>query len=74
MKLTTEQILNIKEGDKITFTMYGSIGTFTRKVQGVVKNRFADEVRVDLMSFNVNKVGSGTGYTNVHPTQILEIK
>jgi hypothetical protein len=74
MKLTTEQILNIKEGDKITFTIYGSAGIYTRKVQAVLKNRFADTVRVDLMSFNVNKVGSGTGYTNVHPTQILEVK
>jgi len=74
MKLTTEQILNIKEGDRITFTMYGSIKTFTKKVQGVVTNPFVDTVRTDLMSFNVIKVGNGTGYTNVHPEQILKVK
>lgn len=69
MKLTTEQIKNIKQGDKITFTMYGSAKTFTRKVQDVVTRPYND-----IITFNVNKVGSGTGYTGVEAEDILEVK
>ncbi len=69
MKLTRKQIENIKQGDKITFTMYGSTKTFTRKVQDVVTRPYND-----IITFNVNKVGSGTGYTGVEVEDILEVK
>ena len=40
--------------------MYGSAETFTRKVQDVVTRPYND-----IITFNVIKVGSGTGYTGV---------
>ena len=71
MTLTRKQIENIKEGDRITFTVQDSfeVLTFTRKVQHVVTRPWND-----IITFNVNKVGSGTGYTGVEAENILKVK
>ena len=59
-------MLNIKEGQKITFEMYGQI--WTRKVQIV----FVQGNGITI--YNVNKVGSGTGYQGLYPHQVIENK
>jgi hypothetical protein len=59
---------NIKEGQKITFKRFGK--TYTRKVQQVCTQLFNPE----YVSFNVNKLGSGTGFTSVYPQDILSVK
>lgn len=59
-------MLKIKEGQKITFNMYGQ--TWTRKVKQVFVQGNG------LTNYNVNRVGSGTGYESVEPYQVIEIK
>ena len=59
-------MLNIKEGQKITFELNGQ--TYTRKVQIVYVQGNG------ITIYNVNKVGSGTGWEGVEPYQVIEIK
>ena len=59
-------MLNIKEGQKIVFELNGQ--TYTRKVQIVYVQGNG------ITIYNVNKVGSGTGWTGVEPYQVIEIK
>ena len=58
--------LGIKEGDKITFEYYGKI--YTRKVQ-TMHISFNG-----LTNYNVNKIGSGTGWTGVDAEDIIKTK
>ncbi len=58
--------LNIKEGQKIVFEENGQI--YTRKVQIVYVQCNG------ITIYNVNRVGSGTGWTGVEPYQVLEVK
>ena len=57
--------LNIKQGQKIVFELNGQ--TYTRKVQIVYVQCNG------ITIYNVNKVGSGTGWTGVEPYQVIEI-
>lgn len=59
--------LGIKEGQKITFRLYNTV--YTRKVQSVYVQSFNG-----LTSYNVNRIGSGTGYTSVDAEDIIEVK
>ena len=64
--------LGIKEGQKITFRHYydNSVYTiYTRKVQSVYVQSFNG-----LTNYNVNRIGSGTGYTSVEPENVIEVK
>jgi len=70
-KLTKEQILNIKEGQKITFNYFGDV--YTKKVQCIYEPAW-NKGRVDLLKFNVNKIGCGTGWTGVEAFQIIQVK
>ena len=57
--------LGIKEGDKITFKYYGTV--YTRKVK---------EMHIQfngLTNYNVNKIGSGTGWTGVDAEDVIKI-
>ena len=65
--MNNAQIKNIKEGQKITFERNGT--TYTRKVQSVVTALYHERI-----SFNVNKVGSGTGWSNVLSEDIISVK
>lgn len=58
--------LNIKEGQKIVFEQNGQ--TYTRKVQIVYVQCNG------ITIYNVNRVGSGTGWTGVNPSQVIEVK
>lgn len=58
---------NIKKGQKITFKRFGA--TYTRKIQQVCTQSF----NPDYVSFNVNKLGSGTGFTNVDAEHIIKV-
>lgn len=60
--------LGIKEGQKITFRHYDN-SVYTRKVQSVFVQTFNG-----LTKYNVNKIGSGTGYTSVEPKAVIEVK
>lgn len=57
--------LGIKEGDKITFEYYGDV--YTRKVQ-TMHISFNG-----LTKYNVNKIGSGTGWTGVDAEEVIKI-
>lgn len=59
---------SIKEGQRITFKRFGT--TYTRKVQQVCTQSF----NPDYVSFNVNKLGSGTGFTNVDAEDVISVK
>jgi len=61
--------LAIKEGQKITFRHYRDNKVYTRKVQSVYVQDFNG-----LTKYNVNRIGSGTGYTSVEPENIIEVK
>lgn len=58
--------LGIKEGDKITFNYYGTV--YTRKVQTMHIQPFNG-----LTKYNVNKIGSGTGWTGVDAEDVIKI-
>lgn len=60
-------MLKIKEGQKITFNKYGK--NWTRKVQTVFVQSFNG-----LTFYNVNRVGSGTGWESIEPYEVIEIK
>jgi hypothetical protein len=60
--------LGIKKGQKITFRHYADDLVYTRKVQSVYVQSFNG-----LTNYNVNKIGSGTGYTSVEPENVIEI-
>tara|TARA_R110000796_G_scaffold232576_1_gene350988 strand:- start:301 stop:537 length:237 start_codon:yes stop_codon:yes gene_type:complete len=57
--------LKIKEGDKITFDYYGTV--YTRKVQ-TMHISFNG-----LTNYNVNNIGSGTGWTGVDAEDVIKI-
>ncbi len=59
--------LGIKEGQTITFYQYGNV--YTRKVQSVYVQSFNG-----LTKYNVNRIGSGTGYTSVESEDVIKIK
>ena len=59
--------LKIKEGDKITFKHYDRI--YTKKVQIVSVQDFNG-----ITSYNVNPIGSGTGWLGVSPYEVINIK
>jgi len=61
--------LGIKEGQKITFRHYLDNSVYTRKVQSVYVQSFNG-----LTKYNVNRIGSGTGYTSVEPEDVIEAK
>ena len=63
-----EKYRNVKEGQKITFTYYGEV--YTRKVQGVYKCGWNE----NQYSFLVNRIGSGCGYINIEPIDIISVK
>ena len=65
--MNNAQIKSIKEGQRITFNAYGT--TYTRKVQQVVTALFHDRI-----SFNINKIGSGTGFDNVESQDVILVK
>ena len=66
MKLRNNQ-LGIKEGQKITFNHNGSI--YTRKVQEVFIQAFNG-----LTFYNVNRIGSGTGFNSIDAEDVIKIK
>ena len=57
--------LGIKEGDKITFEYYDTI--YTKKVQTIYIEFNG------LTKYNVNKIGSGTGWTGVDADEVIKI-
>tara|TARA_R100000388_G_scaffold36596_1_gene28465 strand:+ start:5929 stop:6156 length:228 start_codon:yes stop_codon:yes gene_type:complete len=59
--------LKIKEGDKITFQYNGAI--YTKKVQ-IVFIQSSNGITV----YNVNPIGSGTGWVGIYPEEVLNIK
>ena len=63
--------LEIKEGQKITFRHYADDyeSVYTGKVQSIYVQSFNG-----LTKYNVNRIGSGTGYTSVEPENIIEVK
>lgn len=61
--------LGIKEGQKITFRHYLDNAVYTRKVQSVYVQSFNG-----LTKYNVNRIGSGTGYTSVDAENVIEVK
>jgi|TARA_Y100000289_G_scaffold63502_1_gene74092 hypothetical protein len=63
-----ENYRNVKQGQKITFEYYGKV--YTRKVQGVYVCGWNE----NQYSFLVNRIGSGTGYINIEPIDIISVK
>ena len=59
--------LKIKEGDKITFKHNNTI--YTKKVQIVFVQSFNG-----ITIYNVNPIGSGTGWLGVSPYEVINIK
>ena len=59
--------LKIKEGDKITFEHNHTI--YTKKVQIV----FVQSCN-GITTYNVNPIGSGTGWLGVSPYEVINIK
>lgn len=60
--------LGIKKGQRITFRHYDN-AVYTRKVQSVYvapSNGFT--------VYNVNRIGSGTGYNSIHAENVIEVK
>ncbi len=57
--------LGIKEGQTITFSHYGNV--YTRKVQSVFIQSFNG-----LTKYNVNRIGSGTGYTSIDSEYVIK--
>jgi hypothetical protein len=64
MTNTLYNSLQIKEGDKITFKLYGTV--YTRKVQTIYVQSFNG-----ITIYNVNKIGSGTGFTGVDADDVI---
>ena len=61
------QSVKITEGQKITFKYYGAI--YTKKVKEVVTRKFND-----VISYNVNSIGSGTQYVSVDHEDVITVK
>ena len=61
------QSVKITEGQKITFKYYGTI--YTKKVKEVVTRKFND-----LISYNVNSIGSGTQCVSVDHEDVIAVK
>lgn len=64
MKNTLYNALQIKEGDKITFKLDGTV--YTRKVQTIYVQSFNG-----ITIYNVNRIGSGTGFTGVDAEDVI---
>lgn len=65
-------LTNIKEGQKITFKVYGDAGNFTvytKKVQSIYIQKFDG-----LIKYNVNSIGSGTAHYSVDIDCIIDVK
>jgi len=60
--------LGVKKGQRITFRHYADDAVYTRKVQSIYVsfNGFT--------KYNVNRIGSGTGYTSVEAENVIEVK
>lgn len=67
MTNTLYNALQIKEGDKITFKENDTV--YTKKVQTVFVQSFNG-----ITIYNVNRIGSGTGFTGVDANQVINIK
>lgn len=67
MKDLRNNKLGIKEGQRITFYHYDKV--YTRKVQEVAIQSFNG-----LTSYNVNRIGSGSGYDGIDAEDVIEIK
>jgi hypothetical protein len=63
-----EKYRNVKKGQRITFVREGQ--TYTRKVQCV----YVCEFNENVYHFVINRIGSGTGYSNVEPQDVLSVK
>ena len=61
--------LGIKKGQKIKFRHHTDNSIYTRKVQSVYVQSFNG-----LTIYNVNRIGSGTGYTSVDAENVIEVK
>lgn len=61
------QSVKITEGQKITFKYEGAI--YTKKVKEVVTRKFND-----VISYNVNSIGSGTQYVSVDHEDVITVK
>tara|TARA_R110001606_G_scaffold396047_1_gene569434 strand:- start:821 stop:1012 length:192 start_codon:yes stop_codon:yes gene_type:complete len=61
------QSVKITEGQKITFKHEGAI--YTKKVKEVVTRKFND-----VISYNVNPIGSGTQYVSVDHEDVITVK
>ena len=59
--------VKITEGQKITFNYDGVI--YTKKVKEVVTRKFND-----LISYNVNSIGSGTQLIGVDHEDVITVK
>lgn len=59
--------LGIKEGDKITFKYYLDGRVYTKKVQ-TMHISFNG-----LTNYNVNRIGSGSGWSHVEPEDVIKI-
>lgn len=59
---------NIKEGQRITFNYYGTV--YTRKVHSI----YSPIYNPDVISYNVNRIGSGTGLISIQPDDIISVK
>ena len=71
LRLTEQEIFNIKEGQRITFKYLGDV--YTKKVHSIYEPAW-NKGRVDLLQFNVNRIGSGTGLTGIEAFQIISVK
>jgi len=62
-----ENFRNVKEGQRITFEERGKV--YTRKVQFVYNCKWNDRY-----NFGINRIGSGTGYENIEPQNVISVK
>ena len=67
MTNTLYNALQIKEGDKITFKENDTV--YTKKVQTVFVQSFNG-----ITKYNVNRIGSGTGFTGVDAEDVISVK
>lgn len=58
--------LEIKKGQTITFYHYDNV--YTRKVQSVFIQSFNG-----LTKYNVNRIGSGTGFNSIDAEDVIKI-
>tara|TARA_R110002020_G_scaffold283158_1_gene498870 strand:+ start:5179 stop:5382 length:204 start_codon:yes stop_codon:yes gene_type:complete len=61
--------LKIKEGQRITFKCQYDGKVYTKKVKDVVTRAFND-----LVSYNVNPIGSGTMCYSVEHEDVISVK